>query len=176
MSESPIEKKARDQIAAARKFAENKLEPLQKKLSALISDDIDTISLSLTRDELSHICIALQDYDYNIQLKARQREQALDCGSEDGFLENQSDKDVLNGCIGLICEAVGEIKEYLEENCSDIAETVGSFGFSYFRIVQRLFLFNTMHSGGTSTCAKCRQLGVDPSEVADFWIDEENDE
>lgn len=42
--------------------------------------------------------------------------------------------------------------------------------FSLSHIVNRLFLWNTFHSGGTSTAAKCRELGADPcdkKEVSD---------
>lgn len=38
------------------------------------------------------------------------------------------------------------------------------FKYSYFHIVQTLLLWNTSHSGGTSTQVKCRQLGFDSSE------------
>lgn len=43
---------------------------------------------------------------------------------------------------------------------------------SYFHIVQELFLFRTYHSGGTSTMAKCKQLGVDSSENVEFKFEE----
>ena len=35
-----------------------------------------------------------------------------------------------------------------------------AINISYFHIVQRLFLFHTRHSGGTSTIEKCRELGI----------------
>ena len=48
------------------------------------------------------------------------------------------------------------------------------FRKSYFSIVQELFLIGTNHSGGTSTRAKCEQLGVDSAEEIEFdWSDEE---
>lgn len=41
-------------------------------------------------------------------------------------------------------------------------------------LMQELFLLGTNHSGGTSTRAKCEQLGVDSSEEIEFdWSDEE---
>ena len=47
------------------------------------------------------------------------------------------------------------------------------FRKSHFSIVQELFLSGTHHSGGTSTRAKCEQLGVDSSEEIKFdWRDE----
>jgi len=39
---------------------------------------------------------------------------------------------------------------------------------TYSNIVQELFLFGTSHSGGTSTRAKCKQLGVDSSDEIEF--------
>ena len=42
------------------------------------------------------------------------------------------------------------------------------FSYSYFELVQQLFLMGTNHSGGTSTRAKCRELGVDAGEAVDF--------
>lgn len=42
------------------------------------------------------------------------------------------------------------------------------YRMSYFSIVQELFLFRTSHSGGTSTRAKCKQLGVDWSDGIEF--------
>lgn len=48
------------------------------------------------------------------------------------------------------------------------------FRKSYFCVVQELFLLGTNHSGGTSTRAKCEQLGVDSAEEIEFdWSDEE---
>lgn len=46
------------------------------------------------------------------------------------------------------------------------------YNMSYFHIVQKLFLFRTYHSGGTSTMAKCKQLGVDSSENVEFKFEE----
>lgn len=46
------------------------------------------------------------------------------------------------------------------------------YNMSYFHIVQELFLFRTYHSGGTSTMAKCKQLGVDSSENVEFKFEE----
>lgn len=49
------------------------------------------------------------------------------------------------------------------------------YNMSYFHIVQELFLFRTYHSGGTSTMAKCKQLGVDSSENVEFKFEEEEE-
>lgn len=49
------------------------------------------------------------------------------------------------------------------------------YNISYFHIVQELFLFRTYHSGGTSTMAKCKQLGVDSSENVEFKFEEEEE-
>lgn len=50
------------------------------------------------------------------------------------------------------------------------------FSYSYFEIIQRLFLWGTNHSGGTSAHAKCMELGVDAGAAVDFSRRLENEE
>lgn len=98
----------------------------------------------------------------------------------DKDLESHDEKHILKYCISLMQELVGKFEEWYEyvhgedaikELCED---EKFCYRMSYFNIVQELFLFGTSHSGGTSTRAKCEQLGVDSSEEIEFdWSDEE---
>ncbi len=178
MSESPVKKKARKEIAEAREYEKGKLKPLEKRLSAMISSETDAITLSLTHDELEQIKVALRHYACTIRLGARRREFALDCGSEDGNLNSHCEKHILDGCIGLLCDAGEQFREYLDfvgfEPSSD--EEKLHINFSLSHIVNRLFLWHTFHSGGTSTSAKCRELGADPYDEIDICEENENDD
>ncbi len=94
-------------------------------------------------------------------------------------LESHDEKHILESCISLMQEMVSAFAEwYRWEYGEDAIEELDveerfCYRKSYFRIVQELFLFSTNHSGGTSTRAKCEQLGVDSSEEIEFdWSDE----
>lgn len=95
-------------------------------------------------------------------------------------LESHDEKHILECCISLMQEVVNEFAEWYRwqhgEDAIDELNEEGRFCFrtSYFHIVQKLFLLCTNHSGGTSTRAKCEQLGVDSAEEIEFdWRDEE---
>ncbi len=95
-------------------------------------------------------------------------------------LESHDEKHILECCISLMKEMVNEFAEWYrwqhgEDAIKELdAEERFCFRKSYFCIVQELFLLGTHHSGGTSTRAKCEQLGVDSSEEIEFdWRDEE---
>lgn len=95
-------------------------------------------------------------------------------------LESHDEKHILECCISLMQEMVNEFAEWYRwqhgENAIEELDEEERFCFrkSYFRIVQELFLLGTNHSGGTSTRAKCEQLGVDSAEEVEFdWSDEE---
>lgn len=95
-------------------------------------------------------------------------------------LESHDEKHILKCCISLMQEMVNEFAEwYRWQHGEDAIEELDKeerfcFRKSYFRIVQELFLLGTTHSGGTSTRAKCEQLGVDSAEEIEFdWSDEE---
>lgn len=95
-------------------------------------------------------------------------------------LESHDEKHILECCISLMQEVVNEFAEwYRWQHGEDAIEELDEeerfcFRKSYFSIVQELFLIGTNHSGGTSTRAKCEQLGVDSSEEIEFdWSDEE---
>ena len=87
-------------------------------------------------------------------------------------LESHDEKRILECCISLMQEMVNEFAKWYRWQHGE--EERFCFKKSYFRIVQELFLLCTHHSGGTSTRAKCEQLGVDSSEEIEFdWSDEE---
>ena len=95
-------------------------------------------------------------------------------------LESHDEKHTLECCISLMKEMVNEFAEwYRWQHGEDAIKELDEeerfcFRKSYFHIVQKLFLLCTNHSGGTSTRAKCEQLGVDSSEEIEFdWSDEE---
>lgn len=89
-------------------------------------------------------------------------------------LESHDEKHILECCISLMQEVVNEFAEwYRWQHGEDAIEELDEeerfcFKKSYFRIVQELFLLGTNHSGGTSTRAKCKQLGVDWSDGIEF--------
>ncbi|MGN0362958.1 MAG: hypothetical protein ACI4ET_08985 [Bilifractor sp.] len=114
---------------------------------------------------------------------------ALDCGDEYGNLRSHSEKEILDGCLSLMQEVVEDVQRNLLASDIDIHEPKKdengcylddpdgtewwqhwfSSNISYQKIVNRLFLWGTTHSGGTSTYAKCRELGVEPSHTD--WIE-----
>ncbi len=105
---------------------------------------------------------------------------AMEKQSVNKELESHDEKHILECCISLMQEMVNEFAEwYRWQHGEDAIEELDKeerfcFRKSYFRIVQELFLLGTNHSGGTSTRAKCEQLGVDSAEEIEFdWSDEE---
>lgn len=99
---------------------------------------------------------------------------------EPGYVESQSEEQILECCIGLMQEMADCFREYLEfiDHEPEYEEEKQPFCFSYFHIVNRLFLWHTSHSGGTSTRAKCKELGIDDSsKQVEFCIwEDEGDE
>ena len=99
----------------------------------------------------------------------------------DKELGSHDEKHILKYCISLMQEVADECAEwYRWQHGEDAIEELDEeerfcFRRSYFRIVQKLFLFSTNHSGGTSTRAKCEQLGVDSSEKIEFDWSEYNE-
>lgn len=97
------------------------------------------------------------------------------------MVESHSEEQILKGCIALMQEMVDYFREYLDwaDYKPEYEEDKQPFVMSYFHIVQRLFLYNTRHSGGTSTMEKCHELGIeDSSQQVEFplWDGEEDDE
>ena len=98
----------------------------------------------------------------------------------DKELESHDENHILKSCLGLMQDMVDEFAEwYRWRHGEDSIEKLDEeerfcIRKTYFRIVKELFLLHTNHSGGTSTRAKCKQLGVDWGEEISFdWSDEE---
>ena len=92
-----------------------------------------------------------------------------DCGAaiysdgSDAPITSHSERDILDACVELMQGMADEFMEYLEYVGYEPEEYEKQpfCNKTYFEIVQRLFLWNTNHSGGTSTMKKCKALGVD---------------
>ena len=105
---------------------------------------------------------------------------AVDKQKVDKELESHDENHILKSCLGLMQDMVDEFAEwYRWRHGEDSIEKLDEeerfcIRKTYFRIVKELFLLHTNHSGGTSTRAKCKQLGVDWGEEIEFdWSDEE---
>lgn len=92
-------------------------------------------------------------------------------------LSPHSEREIVVECLGLMDSLVEDFREYLAYVGIDESEEEFPFSTSksYFEIVQRLLLIGTRHSGGTSTRAKCRELGFDPSERRVFGKEKEDE-
>lgn len=99
----------------------------------------------------------------------------------DKELESHDEKHILKYCINLMQKLVGKFEEWYEyvhgEDAIKELDEQERFCYrmSYFNIVQELFLLHTSHSGGTSTGAKCKQLGVDSSNEVEFSFGDDED-
>ena len=84
--------------------------------------------------------------------------------------ESHSETEIVKGCIALMQELTGQFETYLEFMGinPDTEEERFSVEYSYFHIVQRLLLWTTHHSGGTSTMEKCQELGFDSGDTVIF--------
>lgn len=174
---SKISDMVRDIVAGKRLYAE-KIKRLQQRIdhSVNYSESYDTLQLGA--DEWDLISDVLDVYAKKLLKQADETEAALDAGSEDGDLRSHDEKDILDSCIGLMYGLVEDFKEYLEyiDFKPEFEDELFSVNYTYGQIVQRLFLWNTNHGGGTSTGAKCRLLGKDYSESVRFEIGNEEDE
>lgn len=87
---------------------------------------------------------------------------------------SHDEKHILKGCIALMQQLIDEFAEwYRWQEGEDAIEKLPEderfeINLSNTEIVRELFLGATNHSGGTSTAAKCKELGVDPSECTTF--------
>lgn len=76
-------------------------------------------------------------------------------------LASHSENYIVEHCIGFMEDVHEKMMEYMEMMGVEHTEGTPSLRYTYFEIVQGLLLLNTSHSGGTSTRAKCKQLGFD---------------
>ena len=86
--------------------------------------------------------------------------------------ESHSEAEIYKGCIALMRELMGQFEDYLDFIGLDPKEGNDEEHFAtYFyptHIVERLFLWGTQHSGGTSQHLKCEELGIDADEIVIF--------
>lgn len=74
----------------------------------------------------------------------------------------QSEKQIYEGCVALMQGLVEEFGEWLEWQGVEVPEEERfCLNMHPTEIVNRLFLYHTSHSGGTSTRAKCHELGIE---------------
>ena len=89
--------------------------------------------------------------------------------SDEEKVMSHSETEIYKGCKALMQEMVDSFAEWYKFVHGDEAinqlddEEMFCVNITPFHIVQRLFLWNTRHSGGTSTRAKCRQIGIKDS-------------
>lgn len=97
----------------------------------------------------------------------------------DYTIPTQSEKEIYEGCLALMQGLVEEFGEWLEWQGVEVPEEERfCLNMHPTEIVNRLFLYHTSHSGGTSTRAKCHELGIeDCSRSIEFKVvgDEEED-
>lgn len=90
-------------------------------------------------------------------------------------LSSHSETETVKACISLMDTVFHRMVEYIDEMGFEYdEETKPAEVFNYFEIVQCLLLSRTRHSGGTSTIAKCKQLGFNPYEAIVFRKEEED--
>lgn len=177
MSESEFTKQAREYIKMERNRVKKHIRPLIGILRRVKEHSNDDVEITISHDEMELIISALAHRAAETLSEASEMELALNCGDEYGYLENHGEKNILNGCVGLLCKAGAKFREYLDFiGVEPSGEEELYIPFGYREIVHDLFLLYTGHSGGTSTDAKCRMLGVDPYGKIDICEVDEDDE
>lgn len=136
----------------------------------------------LSENDFKVIKAALLQYQCSLLTVANDRKTALEHGSEDGNLQSQPEEKIVQCCLGLMQELVDHFMGWYdwihgEGAAAQLPEDERfCYNYTYFHIVQRLLFWNTHHSGGTSTRAKCSQLGLDPEKYIEFGFDIEDEE
>lgn len=87
--------------------------------------------------------------------------------------KSHTEADIYKGCVTLMQELMWRFEDYLDfigvEAGKDCDDEERFFTFFYpTHIVERLFLWNTGHSGGTSQRLKCQELGIDTDDTVIF--------
>lgn len=141
----------------------------------LSGTDVKVVS---SEENIKSIDAAIDAIEENQQYRAigtpEECRAAVEQRKDNKELESHDEKHILKYCISLMQELVGKFEEWYEyvhgEDAIKELDEQERFYYrmSYFNVVQELFLFGTSHSGGTSTRAKCEQLGVDSSNGIEF--------
>lgn len=81
--------------------------------------------------------------------------------------QSHSEAAILRGCISLMQTLTNRFMEYLDFMDLHPENSEERFGTSFYmtEIVERLFLWETRHSGGTSQHLKLEELGVEEETV-----------
>lgn len=133
-------------------------------------------------DKLQTLICAMREYAENNRQKAVSIEDALKAGSEDGNLTSHNETCILEGCVSLMNFMVGAFREWLDAvsdsngtiNLNELDETEQfRTEISGTEIVERLFLWNTFHSGHTSSSAKARLLNAKDKYIFAFEPEDE---
>lgn len=169
---SPITQKALDHAQLLEQSAHEMLRVVQK---VNLSEDVDSV---FEGKEKNIIMDALAYHAADTIMSANSIRNAIENGSESGNLESHDEKAILEGCIAMMQSVGGRVNEWIEwlGIWPDDENEYLDFGWYYSEIVRRLFLWNTTHSGGTSTYAKCRELGVDPCDTVTVRISNNSEE
>ena len=96
---------------------------------------------------------------------------------KDPTVESHPETEVVKGCIALMQSLMGDFEEYLEFMgiYPETEEERFSVTYNYGKIIQRLLLWTTHHSGGASTAQKCRELGFDYGDSITFSDDRQTE-
>lgn len=90
---------------------------------------------------------------------------------------SHSEKEIYKGCLALMETLKDEFYKWLDSIGVDVSELDDEEQFccNYYptEIVERLFLWATTHSGGTSQRMKCAELGIDNDKVVSFNFSDE---
>jgi hypothetical protein len=131
------------------------------------------------REAVDMAIVALRDQQDAEFAAQEKRYAAIMAGDEYGDLDSHDERHIVEECIALMQWVVDSVQEWLEWLDFDFqsldAESKFQLEISYMKIVQMLLLWHTSHSGGTSTRAKCKLLGLDSSEPVIFKFDEESE-
>lgn len=177
------------QRAEALDVAIKALEEIQRWHTSEVNPNIKNVFANMST-QICHNCDHKDEYIEELEAEIEQyraigtveecRTAMEKQNSTNKELESHDEKHTLECCISLMQELVNEFAEwYRWQHGEDAIEGLDEeerfcFRKSYFCVVQELFLLGTNHSGGTSTRAKCEQLGVDSAEEIEFdWSDEE---
>lgn len=145
----------------------------------LTSDGIDRNELMSELSEIFQDDTTNDRFNYVLELADRYAEhEARQEVLKDPTIESHSDADITQGCIDLMNQLVGRFEEYMDlvDIQPESEEERFQTSFTNAEIVQRLLLWKTSHSGGTSTWAKCRELGLDPGEEICFEDDRDKED
>lgn len=107
----------------------------------------------------------------------KELEKKIIADRDNNMTKSHSEAEIYKGCISLMWELVGSFYEWLDFIGVDITklDEEEQFSRSFYptHIVERLFLWHTKHSGGTSQRMKCDELGIDTDDEVVFDFSEE---